>query len=148
MKFTNLDEANDAISRLSAEVEILKGIQAGQTAILAALIGKHHDYVQLQLYLTTVIEIIDNGKYGLLLSKMCAKVRKALFLPCRSLLAACMSACALTDLNSRVSPRYKTFQILRRVVVTVVQRPALLAAPLPLRQLQIAVAIVAARRRT
>ena len=64
IRFNDLADAEDAYNALAAEVEAMRGIQAGMTTLFASLIAKHPNYQQFQLHLTSVVEIADLGSLG------------------------------------------------------------------------------------
>lgn len=49
---------------IEREIETMLGIQAGMTAILASLIATHPNYRQLQLHLTTALEVMLEGGFA------------------------------------------------------------------------------------
>jgi len=69
MMFSSLEDAGRAYDALAGEVETMLGVQAGLTMVLTALIAKHHDYDQMQLVLTSVVERADQGAWKALTVK-------------------------------------------------------------------------------
>jgi hypothetical protein len=64
MKFNSLADAQEAYSELESRFEAMRGLQSGAHMVLAALISRHHDYEQLQLFLTSLVEVASNTALG------------------------------------------------------------------------------------
>lgn len=68
MRFTSLSDAEEAYNKLAEKVSMVEAREAAMPVVLGALIAKHQDYDQLQLFLTSAVEIADTGFWPKLLS--------------------------------------------------------------------------------
>ncbi|RFC35261.1 MAG: hypothetical protein DID92_2727744112 [Candidatus Nitrotoga sp. SPKER] len=77
MIFENLTDAENAYNELKQLLELAQGVQVGVTLILTTLIAKHPDYLQLQLLLTTAVEIFDTEEESSNISEKQRKIARA-----------------------------------------------------------------------